>query len=119
MSLLEQANEDMLVVLDAVDSTRATVMGADTGGMPAIVFAATHPERIEALVLQDSCARVMAAGDYPWGLDEATLSSIIDAVASVGEPAWPWKGLLRASSGTRPRSGGALATSGFRSVRRR
>ncbi len=80
VSLLEQANEDMLVILDAVDSARVTVVGADTGGMPAIVFAATHPERIEALVLQDSCAQVMAGEDYPWGLDEATLSSIIDAV---------------------------------------
>jgi class 3 adenylate cyclase len=80
VSLLEQANEDMLVVLDAVDSTRATVVGADTGGLAAIVFAATHPERIEALVLQDSCARVTAAADYPWGLDAPAMSSIIDAV---------------------------------------
>ena len=43
VSLLEQANEDMLVVLDAVDSDSATVLGADTGGIAAIIFAATHP----------------------------------------------------------------------------
>src|ERR1700722_7344815 len=30
VSLLEQANEDMLSVLDAVGSTRVTVVGADT-----------------------------------------------------------------------------------------
>jgi pimeloyl-ACP methyl ester carboxylesterase len=35
VSLLEQANEAMLVVLDAVDSQRATVLGADTGGIAA------------------------------------------------------------------------------------
>jgi len=80
VSLLEQANEDMLVVLDAAGSTRATIVGADTGGIAAIVFAATHPERIEALVLQDGCARVTAAEDYPWGLDTSEVSAIIDAV---------------------------------------
>src|ERR1700682_243801 len=80
VSLLEQANDDMLVVLDAADSAKATIVGADTGGIPAIVFAATHPERVEALVLQDSCARVAVAADYPWGLSEAEISAIIDAV---------------------------------------
>jgi class 3 adenylate cyclase len=80
VSLLEQANEDMLVVLDEVDSVRATLIGADTGGIATIVFAATHPERVEALVLQDSCARVTTADDYPWGLDGTAISGIIDAV---------------------------------------
>jgi class 3 adenylate cyclase/pimeloyl-ACP methyl ester carboxylesterase len=80
VSLLEQAYEDMLVVLDAADSAKATVVGADTGGISAIVFAATHPERIEALVLQDSCARVAAADDYPSGLSATDIAAIIDAV---------------------------------------
>jgi class 3 adenylate cyclase len=80
LSLLEQANEDMLLVLDAVGSTRATIVGSDTGGIAAIVLAATHPERVDALVLQDSCARVMASKDYPWGLEEGAVAAIIDAV---------------------------------------
>lgn len=79
-SLLEQANEDMLLVLDAVGSTKATIIGADTGGVAAIVFAATHPERVESLVLQDTCARVTASSDYPCGLDISSLSAIIEAV---------------------------------------
>jgi class 3 adenylate cyclase len=80
VSLLEQADEDMLVVLDEVHSTRATLVGADTGGIAAIMFAATHPERTDALILQDSCARVTAAADYPWGLDGTAIGAIIDAV---------------------------------------
>lgn len=80
VSLLEQANEDMLVVLDAAGSARATILGADTGGIPAIVFAATHPERVEALILQDSCARVTVSDDYPWGLNQADISAIISVV---------------------------------------
>ena len=80
VSLLEQATEDMLVVLDEVDSTSATLVGADTGGIAAIIFAATHPERVDALVLQDTCARFNASDDYPWGLDSADVTAIIDAV---------------------------------------
>ena len=80
VSLLEQATEDMLVVLDEVDSTSATLVGADTGGVAAIIFAATHPERVDALVLQDTCARFNVSDDYPWGLDAAEVTAIIDAV---------------------------------------
>ena len=80
VSLLEQASEDMLLVLDAVGSTRATIVGADTGGIAAIVLAATHPERVDALVLQDSCARFTNSSDYPWGLDVEAVSAIIGAV---------------------------------------
>jgi class 3 adenylate cyclase/pimeloyl-ACP methyl ester carboxylesterase len=80
VSLLEQATEDILVVLDEVDSTSAALVGADTGGIAAIVFAATHPERVDALVLQDTCSRVTSAQDYPWGLDVDALSAIIEAV---------------------------------------
>ena len=80
VSLLEQATEDMLAVLDEVDSTSATLVGADTGGVAAIIFAATHPERVDALVLQDTCARFNVSADYPWGLDAAEVTAIIDAV---------------------------------------
>jgi pimeloyl-ACP methyl ester carboxylesterase len=119
VSLLEQATEDILVVLDEVDSISAALVGADTGGIAAIVFAATHPERIDALVLQDSCARVTASGDHPWGLDVDALSAIIDAVRRVGEQALPSQRWLRALWRTRPLSGGAHATRGSRCLLRR
>lgn len=80
VTLLEQAIEDMLLVLDEVGSTKVTLVGADTGGIAAIVLAATHPERVEALVLQDSCARATASDDYPWGLDGDAVSAIIEAI---------------------------------------
>lgn len=80
VSLLEQAIEDMLLVLDTIGSARATIVGSDTGGVAAMILAATHPERVEALVLQDSCARVTTANDYPWGLDADAVSAIIEAI---------------------------------------
>jgi class 3 adenylate cyclase len=79
-SLLEQASEDMLLVLDAVGSGRATIVGADTGGIASLLLAATHPERVDALVLQDSCARFTNTDDYPWGLDVEGVEAIIGAV---------------------------------------
>src|SRR5947207_14534267 len=49
---LEQRMDDVRSVLDAVGSQRAAVFGASEGGNLSILFAATHPERVHALVLQ-------------------------------------------------------------------
>jgi class 3 adenylate cyclase len=67
---LEQWMDDMRVVLDAVGSSRAAVLGHGDGGLVSILFAATFPERTSALVLVDSCARLRQDGDYSGWLDE-------------------------------------------------
>jgi class 3 adenylate cyclase len=46
------------------------VLGHGDGGIVAILFAATHPDRVSALVLVDSCARLRQDGDYPGWLDD-------------------------------------------------
>jgi class 3 adenylate cyclase len=48
---LETRMEDMTAVLDAVGSERAVVYGEHEGGQMAALYAATYPERTEALVL--------------------------------------------------------------------
>jgi len=48
---LETRMEDMRAVLDAVGSERAVVFGSHEGGGMAALYAATYPERTEALVL--------------------------------------------------------------------
>jgi class 3 adenylate cyclase len=48
---LETRMEDMRAVLDAVGSQRAVVFGSHDGGGMAALYAATYPERTEALVL--------------------------------------------------------------------
>ncbi len=44
---------------------------SDDGGPIAMLFAATHPERTEGLVLGDTFARMHRAVDYPVGLSES------------------------------------------------
>ncbi len=67
---LEEWSDDVGVVLDAVGVDRAAVFGHAEGGHMATFFAATHPERVSALILADTCARFIRAADYPCGLPE-------------------------------------------------
>ena len=63
---LEQRMDDLRAVLDAAGSTRAAVFGASEGGNLSILFAAAHPERVHALVLQAVYAKRLWSADYPW-----------------------------------------------------
>ena len=65
---LETRMDDVRAVLDAVQSRRAVVLGISEGGPMSALFAATHPERTQALVLMGSFAKMMYAPDYPIGL---------------------------------------------------
>ena len=62
--------DDLRAVLDAVGSDRAVVMGGADGGALAAFFAATHPERVQALILNAAYARSAWAPDYPIGMKE-------------------------------------------------
>jgi class 3 adenylate cyclase/pimeloyl-ACP methyl ester carboxylesterase len=59
--------DDVRAVMDAVGCRRAALLGHVEGGSIAILFAATYPERVSALVLIETSARVLAAPDYPAG----------------------------------------------------
>ncbi|MBO0731304.1 MAG: adenylate/guanylate cyclase domain-containing protein [Acidimicrobiaceae bacterium] len=65
---LEEQMDDVLSVMDAAGSERAILMGCGDAGMLCMLFAASHPERTEALVLSEPRARLTASADYPWGL---------------------------------------------------
>jgi class 3 adenylate cyclase len=64
----ETRMDDVRAVMDAAGSTRAALFGFLDGGAMSALFAATHPERVSALVLLSSFARVRWAADYPWGV---------------------------------------------------
>ncbi len=64
---LEQWMDDVRLVMDAEGIEQATLIGEDSGGAMAVVFAATHPDRVRNLVLMNSYARMERAPDYPWG----------------------------------------------------
>ena len=65
---LEEAVSDFVTVLDAIGSERAAVVSNRYGTTVAISLAATHPDRVAALVLVDPLVRLLAAEDYPWGM---------------------------------------------------
>lgn len=54
---LEQRMDDILAVLDAVGSVRAALIGLAAASMLTATFAATYPERMQALVLCEPRAR--------------------------------------------------------------
>lgn len=60
--------DDISAVLDATDSERATVIGVGDSGPLAMLFAASHPQRVTSLVLINTGARLVQGPDYPWGL---------------------------------------------------
>ena len=64
---LETRMDDVRAVMDAVGSERAALLGYSEGGPMCALFAATHPLRTAALIMQGSYARRTWAPDYPWG----------------------------------------------------
>ena len=64
---LETRMDDVRAVMDAVGSTRAALFGNSEGAPMGLLFAATYPERVGALVLRGGMARQTWAPDYPWG----------------------------------------------------
>jgi pimeloyl-ACP methyl ester carboxylesterase len=53
----EERMDDIRAVMEAVGSRRAALLGASEGGTLSALFAATYPERVEALVIYGSMAR--------------------------------------------------------------
>jgi class 3 adenylate cyclase len=67
VTTLEERMDDIRAVMDASGSDRAAIMGESEGGPLAILFAAAHPERTVALVLQGGEVRERQDDDWPWG----------------------------------------------------
>jgi pimeloyl-ACP methyl ester carboxylesterase len=67
---LEVRMDDVRAVMDAARSEQAALLGVSEGGAMSVLFAATYPERVWALVLDGSTARSLWAPDYPWGTSE-------------------------------------------------
>jgi pimeloyl-ACP methyl ester carboxylesterase len=63
---LEERMDDVLAVLEAAGSERAAVMGHSEGGSLALLYAATYPDRVAALVTTGIFAKRRWSPDYPW-----------------------------------------------------
>jgi len=75
---MEERMDDIRAVMDAAGSERAAILGVSEGGTLGMLFSRAHPERTSALVLYGSWARRLAGGaDYPWGLREDELETVL------------------------------------------
>lgn len=64
---LDERLDDVRAVMDAAGSERAVLLGVSEGGPLCSLFAATYPEKTEALIMIGSYARRLRDHDYPWG----------------------------------------------------
>jgi len=67
---LEESMDDLGAVMDAAGSERAAIFGISEGGPMSMLFAATYPARVSALVLYGTYARMIRASDFPQGVSE-------------------------------------------------
>ncbi len=78
---LEQRMDDMRAVMDAVGSERAALLGHSEGASMCALFAATYPERTQALVMIGGTARVRWATDYPIGETDEEVDELERSIA--------------------------------------
>ena len=77
---LETRIDDLRAVMDAAASERAVLFGYSEGGPLAVLFAATYPERVEALVLFGAFVkRSPPDDDYPWAPTAAARAAHIES----------------------------------------
>jgi pimeloyl-ACP methyl ester carboxylesterase len=80
---LEERMDDVRAVMDAAGSERAALIGVSEGGPMSMLFAATYPERTEALLLIGAEVKEEKTDDWPWG--EATREEFESAMETLGE----------------------------------
>ena len=82
---LEQRMDDVRAVMDAAGSERAALVGISEGVPMCILFAASYPQRVRALVLSGGMARSTYADDYPWG---APAEALVESGTELILPHW-------------------------------
>jgi class 3 adenylate cyclase len=70
------SDADLLAVMDANGVERAVLVGDTSNGQYAIHFAASHPQRVDALVLIGTFAHYVREDDYPWGFPRERLDDV-------------------------------------------
>lgn len=81
---LELWCDDILAVMDAAGAHRPVVFATGVGGPLAMVFAATHPERVDRLILLNTAARIRRAPDYAPGIPDSIASTLLAAGPPLG-----------------------------------
>ena len=105
---LEERVGDLLAVMNAAGSDRATVYGWSEGGQMSLMLAATYPERVSGLVLYGTYASIKAA---PWAVSREQLADSLRRSKPTGVKASSSVSMRRAAWKTRRSSSGSADSS--------
>jgi class 3 adenylate cyclase len=75
---IEEWMDDLRAVMDDSGIERAVLVANLASGFMAMVFAATYPARVKALVLVNAYPRFTRTTDYPWGPDSSDLDALVE-----------------------------------------
>ena len=81
-SPLEERMDDVRAVMGAASSREAVLFGYSEGAPMSILFAATYPERVTALILGAASARYPWAPDYPCGQGSEEMFDALNEIAA-------------------------------------
>ena len=81
---VEQWAGDALAVLDDQEIEQAVLLGVHFGGTAALFLAATHPERVRALVVVNGYARLTRSDDYPFGVPASVMEGFRESLVEPG-----------------------------------
>src|SRR5687768_4245857 len=76
--------DDAIGVLDFIGSERTVLMAWNVSGMAAIRLAAQHRDRVAALVLINSFARIVSGDDYPIGVPRELAAATAEQTTAIG-----------------------------------
>lgn len=79
----EEQVDDFRVVMDAVESERAAVMGTIDAGTFALGFAAKHPERTQAVIAFETAPRFTPSEHDAFGVDVGMLTRFAEATQAM------------------------------------
>lgn len=92
---LEERMDDVRAVMDAAGSERAVLLGISEGVPMSILFAATYPERVQALVCYGGMARSTHADDYPFA---TPVEDLLESGFELILPYWGQGAVIEVSS---------------------
>ena len=82
MPAMQAWTDGIGAVLDAVGSEQTAIFATGESTLPAMLFAASYPERVRALVLWSPYAHFLRGPEQPYGLPEATFEKYLEEFES-------------------------------------
>lgn len=110
--------DGVVKVLDAANSESTSVFATAESTLPAMLLAATHPDRVRSLVLWSPYAYYLRTPDQPFAMPEAVVAAMLDgfeeivgtgALVDTVAPSWSGDAAKRRWCARNERLGGAPA----------